>query len=119
VRRAGQRGPDVHERDLSGEYEAQHEERPPLAGGDREPGGAAGQPGPQRDDETAQQEAHPRQTQRRRVEQSQLEGDRVAAPEQRHEEGEGGAPRVDRPDGVAQSGVQSDLGSETMDRRPL
>jgi hypothetical protein len=119
VRRAGQRRADVHQADLRREDSAQNQERSPLVAREREAGQPAGEPAPQRDDQAAHEKAHPGQPQRRGVEQTQLDCDRVATPEERHEQREGGARRIDPTDGVAQSGARSGVDSEAMDRRPL
>jgi hypothetical protein len=86
---------------------------------DRQAGGTAGEPGPQRDDQTAQQEAQPGQPQRRGVEQAELDGDRVAAPEERDEQGERRARRVEVTGRVTQSRAGSVVDSGSIDRRPL
>jgi hypothetical protein len=80
----------------------------------------AGAPRPQRDDDPAEQETQAGQAQRWGVEEAELDGDGVAAPEERHEQGQRGARRVDVAGRVTQSGARSGGGdSGVMERRPL
>src|SRR6185503_11310893 len=95
VRGVGERRRDVHGANLRGEERAEHEERLPLVALDAEAGQASGRPRPQRDDAAADEEAQPGQPERRRVEQADLDGDDVAAPEQTDQQRQRRAGRVE------------------------
>ena len=103
VRSARERCPDVHHADLEGEEEAQEDQRAPLAALDPEPREAASGPRPERDDGAPDQEAHPGQPERRRVEEPDLDRDRIGAPEDRDDHGQRGALEIDAFRGMAQS----------------
>ena len=72
------------------------------SGAIRNPAQPAGAPGPQRDHQSAHDEAQPGQAQGRRVQQADLDGDGVAAPEEGDEQGQRGPGEVDVADLVAQ-----------------
>lgn len=70
--------------------------RPPLVGLDGQAPQPSRSPRPERDHEAAHQETVRPQPQRRRPREPELDGDGIGAPEQRHGEGQDGAPEIDR-----------------------
>jgi len=64
---------------------------------DPEAGAPSREPRPERDHDAADDEAHPRQPQRRRVFEPELDRHGIAAPEERQEEREQRAPEIDVP----------------------
>ena len=95
VARRGEISAEVHEADLDGEEDAQDTQRAPLVRLDPESLEGPRPPSPREDREPAEDEAHPAQGEGPRVVEPDLDRHRVAPPEGREEQGEGGPPELE------------------------